>query len=169
MKIVDFLQGKWLGHPVHPAIVHLPVGLWTVACALDVAAAAGFTLRGGEQLALYCVAVGLIAVAVAVPTGVADWSSIKRGKPAWRIGLIHLALNALATIAWGLNVWLRLRHEGSGAILATSLLGIALVFAGGYLGSLLVFDHGVSVARLSKKKWRSIAVRGGAKVPEENG
>ena len=27
--IKAFLQGKWLGHPLHPAMVHLPTGAWT--------------------------------------------------------------------------------------------------------------------------------------------
>ena len=36
MKLLEILQGKWLGHPLHPAIVHVPIGLWTVACQLDV-------------------------------------------------------------------------------------------------------------------------------------
>ena len=27
VKLVDILQGKWLGHPLHPAVVHLPLGL----------------------------------------------------------------------------------------------------------------------------------------------
>lgn len=170
VKIVDFLQGKWLGHSLHPAVVHLPVGLWTVACGLDIAARAGFMPLGGQRLALYCVGLGLIGAVLAVPTGWADWSSIKRGKPAWKLGLIHLALNALATMIWTVNFWWRFRAPGAevtSPILVTSLLGTALVFAGGYVGGLMVFDHGVSVARLSKKKWRTIAVRGGANVPSE--
>src|SRR5690606_13059817 len=36
VKLLDLLHGKWLGHPLHPAIVHVPIGLWTVACVLDV-------------------------------------------------------------------------------------------------------------------------------------
>lgn len=169
MKIVEILQGKWLGHPVHPAVVHLPVGLWTVACALDIAVRANVAPPGASQIAMYCVGVGLVAVVFAVPTGFADWSSIKRGKPAWKIGLVHMLLNAVAVVVWAVNLWLRIQTENAGAVLITSMLGTALVFAGGYLGALMVFDHGVSVARLSKKKWRAIAIRGGANVPEEKG
>ena len=30
------LQGKWLGHPLHPALVHLPTGLFPAALLFDV-------------------------------------------------------------------------------------------------------------------------------------
>ena len=31
MSLKDLLQGKWLGHPLHPALVHVPTGLWPAA------------------------------------------------------------------------------------------------------------------------------------------
>lgn len=171
MKILDFLQGKWLGHPVHPALVHLPVGLWTVACAVDIAVRAGIHVPGGGELALYCVGLGLLAAVGSVPTGLADWWSIKKGKPAWKLGLIHMGLNLAATAAWAVNfaqrLWLGQGEPIGPAVLGTSIAGTVLLFAGAYVGTLLVFDQGASVARLSKKKWREIAIQGDARVPEE--
>src|SRR5688572_10690449 len=35
----EFLQGKWLGHPLHAALVHLPMALWPAAAVFDVLAA----------------------------------------------------------------------------------------------------------------------------------
>jgi len=173
MKLVEFLQGKWLGHPLHPAIVHVPVGGWIVACALDVASP---LVRGSavlEQLALWCVGVGLIGALVAVPPGVADWSAIKKGRPAWKLGLYHLMLNLSATLVWAVNFGLRYTHRADAThivtapILITSIVGVLLVIAGAYLGLLMVFDQGIGIARTSKKKWRQIAERAGARVPEE--
>ena len=174
MKLLDILQGKWLGHPLHPAIVHVPVGLWTAACAFDVLSWFGVGSPASvlPRLALYAVAIGLVAALAAVPTGAADWGPIKRDKPAWKIGLYHLLLNLCATLVWAVNVGLRLGpldqpRPITQPVLLTSLLGTVLVFAGGYLGSLMVFDHGTSVARQSKKNWRTRAERAGAHVPEE--
>jgi len=31
----DLLHGVWLGHPLHPAMVHAPVGAWMSAAILD--------------------------------------------------------------------------------------------------------------------------------------
>ena len=51
----NFLQGKWLGHPLHAALVHVPVGGWLVACALDVSVWVGSpaSVAGDERLRLF--------------------------------------------------------------------------------------------------------------------
>src|SRR5215211_4003885 len=36
-ELKDTLVGTWLGHPLHPAVVALPIGAWTSALALDFA------------------------------------------------------------------------------------------------------------------------------------
>ncbi|PTX97819.1 DUF2231 domain-containing protein [Opitutus sp. ER46] len=171
MKPVELLQGKWLGHPLHPAIVHVPIGLWIVAAILDYVGRDAARDSVIPLLAIFCVGTGLVGALLAVPTGVADWSSIKKEKPAWKLGLYHLALNLLAAILWAANFGLRWTalstpHPITPPILATSTAGAVLVVLSGYLGSLMVFDHGISVARQSKAKWRRQAEAGGARLPE---
>lgn len=173
MKLVEFLQGKWLGHPLHAALVHVPVGGWLVACALDVSVRLGPGGVVAGRVALWCVGVGLAGAMLAIPTGVADWSAIKKEKPAWKLGLYHLLLNLGATLLWAVNFGLRYTQRNAAIpevttpILSTSLLGTLLVLISAYIGSLMVFDHGIGVARTSKKKWRQIAIRAGSRVPEE--
>jgi uncharacterized membrane protein len=172
VKLVEIFQGKWLGHPLHPAIVHLPLGLWIAAGAFDLVLRLGWGNSALVYLALYSVALGLLSVLLVIPSGLADWSSIKPGKPAWKLGLYHLALNGTATVLWSLNLWLRVKSLDdpqpiTNPVLILSVAGTLLVIAGGYLGSLMTFDQGISVARLSKKKWREVAIQGGARVPEE--
>jgi uncharacterized membrane protein len=174
MKLTDFLQGKWLGHPLHPAVVHVPVGAWFIACVLDIVTRTGSQHADGmllPRLSLYMVAAGLIATLLAVPTGVAEWAGIKKEKPAWKLALYHMLLNAFAAVVWAGNLGLRIStldtsEPVTAAVLVTSLLGTLLLVGGAYLGKLLVFDHGISVARQSKKKWRAIASSGGSRVPE---
>ena len=43
----------------------------------------------------------------------------------------------------------------------------SLLSVSGYLGGLMVYDQGIGIARISKKKWREIAQRGNAHVPEQ--
>lgn len=170
MKPIEILQGKWLGHPLHPALVHVPVGAWLAACLLDVINHFGPQSSAWARLAFYFVIAGLAMALLAVPTGIADWSGIKREKPAWKIGLYHMVVNAIAALVWCGNVGLRLRPLDSSEpitrpVLLTTVVGTLLIFVSGYLGKLMVFDHGINVARESKKKWRAIAERGGARVP----
>lgn len=165
------LQGKWLGHPLHPAVVHIPVGAWFMAAILDAVSYHRDMIPAVPLLSLYCVATGLVFVLIAVPTGIAEWSPIKKEKPAWKIGLYHLSLNMLATLVWAVNLGLRWKPADSDqpvttAVLVTSITGAVLVVVSGYLGALMVFDQGTSVGRQSKKKWRARAERAGSRVPE---
>lgn len=115
---------------------------------------------------------GLLAALPVIITGLADWSSIKREKPAWKLGVAHMTLNLIATLTFGLNFGLRLEQLDEAdpittPILLSSSAGTVLLFISGYLGSLMSFDHGIGVARGSKDKWRKIAAAGGSNLAEE--
>lgn len=165
----DFLQGKWLGHPLHAALVHIPVALWPAAAILDVLA---WMNVGGSVLgpiARYCILGGLIVGVLAAAPGLADWWDIKPDKPAKRIGFYHMALNLLAITLFAANLWLRWDTAGFAGTLPMilSVIGACVVLVSGYLGGLMVYEHGISVARVSKEKWRKEAKAGGARVPGE--
>lgn len=170
MKLIEILQGKWLGHPLHAALVHVPVGGWLVAAVLDIVIFAGWWAQPAlPKLALYAVGLGLLGALFAAVTGVAEWLAIKPDKPAKKLGVYHMIWNLAATAVFGVNFALRLDSETAvtGAVLATSIAGALLVIIGAYIGSLIVFDQGIGVARYSKKEWRKRAIRGGSRVPEE--
>jgi hypothetical protein len=54
-------------------------------------------------------------------------------------------------------------------VIALSALATLLLLGSGYLGGRMIYAYGISVARLSKKKWRKIAQAGGAVVPPQEG
>ena len=37
-RLREVLRGSWLGHPLHPLIITVPIGAWVCASALDVQA-----------------------------------------------------------------------------------------------------------------------------------
>ncbi|HSL28534.1 MAG TPA: DUF2231 domain-containing protein [Anaerolineales bacterium] len=169
--MIDFLQGKWLRHPLHPALVHIPTALWPSAFVFDLISLYS-TDNVYVQLAFYAIATGLIVAVFAVPTGYADWTDIKPDKPAWKLGLYHMLINVFVMVLWGINFWLRLPTFQSatsvqGGLVAISALATLLLLVSGYLGGRMIYAYGINVARLSKKKWREIAVEGGAAVPPE--
>ena len=169
--IKNILQGRWLGHPLHPALVHLPTGLWPAALLFDVLSRAGVGRGTAMVLTSFaCIAGGLLAVLAAVPTGLADWSDVKREKPAWRIALYHLILNVIVTAIFGVNLWLRWDDVGRADAVSTgqlllSLLGVGVLAVSGYLGGRLAYEHGIGVARMSKAKWRRVAEAAHANLP----
>jgi uncharacterized membrane protein len=171
--MIDFLQGKWLKHPLHPALVHIPTSLWPAAFFFDLLS----QFRPDNtfvQLSFYAILVGLVAALAAIPTGYADWTDIRREKPAWKLGLYHMILNLSISALWAINLWLRVASLPTAAfvplgLVVLSALGTFLLLISGYLGGRMIYAYGINVARLSKKKWRKIAREGGAAVPPEKG
>ncbi|HEY0068567.1 MAG TPA: DUF2231 domain-containing protein [Chloroflexia bacterium] len=167
----EFLQGKWLKHPLHPILVHIPTALWPAALLFDVLA----NLRSDNalvQAAFYMVLFGWGAALVAIPAGLADWWDIKPGKPARQLGVYHMVLNITATVLWGINLLLRLGDMPTatsvGALpLALSVVGTLILVVSGYLGGRMVYHYGIGIGRLSKGRWRKVAERGGARVPKK--
>ena len=118
------------------------------------------------------IAAGLVIAIPAVITGALDWSEVKKEKPAWKLGLIHMLLNLLAFSLNALNLGIRLPAWLSATNVTDVQLGLSVVVTvllavSGWIGGRLVYEHGISVARQSKEKWREIARAGGADIPEE--
>jgi uncharacterized membrane protein len=171
--LLNFLRGKWLKHPLHPVVVHVPAALWPATLLFDLLSRWNVGGNAMVRLSFYCIAVALAATLLAVPTGIVDWRGIKKEKPAWKIGLYHMVLNLIVAVLFAVNLGLRLETfrtatQVDGLPLLLSAIGTALLLFSIYLGGLMVFDHGVSVARLSKKKWRKLAEASGANVPPED-
>jgi uncharacterized membrane protein len=170
--LLDFLKGKWLGHPLHPILVHIPMAMWPSALVFDVLSQRQIGGNAMVQLSFYAIAFGLADGLLAAPTGLVDWSGIKKEKPAWKIGLYHLALNLVAVVLFGINLFLRWRNFRDATEVARtpfllSAIGTLILIGSAYLGGRMVYEYGISVARMSKKQWRKMAEAGGANLPAE--
>src|SRR5436190_2873368 len=86
------LHGVWLGHPLHPVFTDVPLGAWTTALALDVAAERTPEMR---PAATFAIGVGLLGAVGAAVSGLTDWSETD-GRSR-RTGLVHGLLNITAT------------------------------------------------------------------------
>jgi nitrite reductase/ring-hydroxylating ferredoxin subunit/uncharacterized membrane protein len=129
----DLLHGVWLGHPLHPAMVHAPVGAWLSAAILDL-------VPGQRRAATALLATGTVA---AVPTAVVgwnDWAALDRDQR--RTGLVHALANATALALFTGSLVARKRGR-SGRALSFAALGIA--GAGAYLGGHLSYRQGAGV------------------------
>jgi uncharacterized membrane protein len=170
MSAAAFFKGKWLGHPLHPVLVHIPAGLWPASLIFDVLTRAGVGGNVFVRLSFFGITLGLAVALLSIPSGLFDWSEIKKEKPAWKIGLWHMALNLVVTALFAANFGLRINDfQTARAVgnppLMLSLIGVGLLFISSYLGGRMVYDQGISVARTSKNKWRKRAERGAANIP----
>jgi uncharacterized membrane protein/nitrite reductase/ring-hydroxylating ferredoxin subunit len=153
--IKDFLQGKPLGHPLHPLLVHLPIGLFVLSFILD---ALSFFLAqpGLFQAAYWSIALGIGMALLAAAPGFVDYAEIREKHPAGQTATWHLLLNVGAIVLYG--VTLGIRYPGLGEslrptwiefLLALAALGI--IMFSGYLGGSLVYDDGIAVGRHRRK------------------
>src|SRR3954471_442097 len=142
-RIRNFLNGTWLGNPLHVVLSDVPIGAWTVALVFD-ALCALRNRREFELAADTSVAIGLVAAAGTAVTGVTDWSDVD--PPARRLGLIHGLLNIGGAALFGISLLLRSKkHRKSGR--AAGVLGFAVMSYAAHLGGKLVYEHRVGVDR----------------------
>ncbi|MFF5172578.1 Rieske 2Fe-2S domain-containing protein [Micromonospora sp. NPDC000089] len=136
-KVRDLLHGVWLGHPLHPAMVQVPVGAWLSAAVVDL-------LPGQRRAATALVALGTVSAVPAAVAGLNDWAALARDQR--RVGLVHAAANTigLALYAGSLAARLSGRH-GRGRMLA--YLGLGAASAGAYLGGHLAYKQGAQVSQ----------------------
>ena len=133
--IVAFiLHGGPLGHPLHPALVPLPIGAFTTGLVFD-----GLSLTGKRAYrtgADKAHLIGVIGAGLALLPGLADWSETKGA--AKRVGFVHAALNVLGVALSGSSLAARARdHRAVG--MGLSVVGFGILGLSGWLGGELAY------------------------------
>ncbi|MDC3960579.1 DUF2231 domain-containing protein [Polyangium jinanense] len=146
-RIRRALDGTWLGHPLHAALVSVPIGAFTTGLVLDVATLLGCTwaARGADLAFLF----GLVALVPSVLTGITDFGYIE-GK-ARRVTFVHALSAAASTMLLVGSVILRAMGL-RGAGIAVSLLGFLILGVGAWLGGELSYHYGAGVGRISEDR-----------------
>jgi uncharacterized membrane protein len=133
------------GHPIHPMLVTLPIGLWLFSLACDLIALRAGTPQTWSTTSLYAMVGGILgALAAAVP-GVIDMLSI-RHLPIGKTAITHMSLNLVVVVLYIVNAALRFADAASpGATLALSVIAILVLAVSGWLGGKMVYEAGVGV------------------------
>lgn len=131
----DTASGRPIGHPLHPALVAVPIGTWSAATVLDLT-------FGDAAAAKRLVGLGILAAAPAAVTGANDWLSTSGAER--RVGLVHALLND-AALALYVASWLNRRRGRRVKGAALALGGLALTGTSGWLGGHLAYALGVGV------------------------
>jgi uncharacterized membrane protein len=91
----DFLEGKPLRHPLHPMLVHFPIGLFLLSLLLDLVSLAFPSVSNLVRDAFYAMLLGVITALVAAVPGLVDYTDIRSDHPGKRTATAHLALNLI--------------------------------------------------------------------------
>lgn len=135
------------GHPIHPMLVSIPIGLWIFSLVCDFIAMQSGTPAPWASASLYAMVGGILgALAAAIP-GLIDLLSI-RHTPIRSTALQHMGLNLTIVVLYVINAWMRWGASttaATGTPLILSVLAIAMLLVSGWLGGKMVYEAGVAV------------------------
>lgn len=134
---------KALGHPIHPMLIVLPLGLFIAAVICDVI----FLINQVSffpVVAYYDIAGGIIGGLLAAVFGFRDWLAIPAGTRAKRIGLFHGLGNVVLVVLFLISWFIR-RGDPN---FVPSTLALVFSFAAIVLGTLTAWLGGELVYRL---------------------
>jgi uncharacterized membrane protein len=140
------------GHPLHPPLTDVTVGLYTGATAFAVLSALGLSEENLATAWWLALIAGLVVTGPTALAGLADWLVIPRGTPLWRTATLHLTVMVTATVFFliaaiaGHGDYVD-KSVGGGPLVLT-LIGFAILTVGGWLGGAIVFTHGMRVLNL---------------------
>src|SRR5438132_14311469 len=119
-RVKNWLNGVWLGHPLHPALTDATVGAWSTGMLLD--------LVGATHEADAAMTVGVLTALPTALAGAADWQDTSE-EPR-RIGLLHALLNGAGLLLMiGSLFARRTERRALGIGLSTTGLTLATVSA----------------------------------------
>lgn len=142
-SVKNFLNGTWLGEPLHVVLTDVPIGAWTTALVFDalemVSDRDAFATAADTS-----VAIGIVGALGAAVTGVTDWQDADA--PGRRLGMIHGILNLSGTALFAASLIARRRKSRNlGRILGA--LGYGVMSFAAHLGGKMVYEYRVGVDR----------------------
>ena len=134
----DFLNGTWLGHPLHSAITDVPIGTLLLAVLLDL-----LDLRVAADVSLLVTALFMLAAATA---GAADYVDTD-GSARVRASL-HSTLMVVGLVLVLASLVIRATGPVDRVIpIGLSIIALLVVTAGAFVGGEVVYNLGNMVSR----------------------
>jgi nitrite reductase/ring-hydroxylating ferredoxin subunit/uncharacterized membrane protein len=140
----NMAHGTWpLQHPLHPAVVAIPLGAWTVGVLADYAAlvSGAVPTRVGD----FALIIGLLGAVVSAWSGLTDHHETYGQER--RVATLHGLVMTLAVAFFLVSLLLRwfAGPAGHGPAVALATIGLLVALVGGYLGGHLVYGYGTAV------------------------
>jgi nitrite reductase/ring-hydroxylating ferredoxin subunit/uncharacterized membrane protein len=145
--IQNFLNGSWLGHPVHAVVTDVPIGALTVSIVAD--------LISQPVVADGALLIGVLAMFASAVTGAADYAEVD-GTARAR-ATVHSAIMVVALVVYAISLVIRSGNPPDRLVpIILAVVGYLLISLGAMIGGDLVYLVGTHVNRHA---WRG----GGAK------
>jgi nitrite reductase/ring-hydroxylating ferredoxin subunit len=153
VTIRSFLNGTWLGHPLHAVLTDVPIGALTVVIVLDV-----LGQPVGADIALV---LGILAMLASAVIGYADYS-VTDGKARVR-ATVHSTLMVVSLVVYLVSLALRAGSPADRTLpIALSIVGYLVLSAGAFVGGDVAYVLGNMVDRHAWRpagtKWAPLEV-----------
>jgi uncharacterized membrane protein len=150
-------------HPLHPALVPLPIGAFFLAFVADVTHAVTKNSFFYDA-AVFAIGVGIVTALLAAVLGLVDYFGVKMSAAGRRLATIHLCLNVVAVVLYAIS-WLMRRDHGALdtarwplafglAVVPFLMLGIS-----GWIGGKMSYEHKVGVVEWIDPEAREIGMK----------
>lgn len=134
------------GHPLHPMLVSVPIGLFLWAFVSDLVYLGTDHNHEWYTMAFWTGIAALVSAAVAALPGIVDFTTVGAKSDARAMGIAHGLLN-VTTLALFFVAMLLMLDDGAtsggrlGAVVAMHAAGSGLLLLSGWLGGEMVFRH----------------------------
>ena len=145
--IKDFLDGTWLGHPVHAAVTDVPIGAMTISLIAD--------LIGQPLVADVSMLIGILAMVASAATGLADYTAVDG--TARNRATVHGTLMTITIVIYALSLVIRAGHPADRLVpIVLAIVGYLILTLAAEIGGDLVYLVGTHVNRHA---WRGAGTK----------
>jgi nitrite reductase/ring-hydroxylating ferredoxin subunit/uncharacterized membrane protein len=145
--IKDFLDGTWLGHPVHAAVTDVPIGAMTISLIAD--------LIGQPLVADVSMLIGVLAMVASAVTGLADYTDVDG--TARNRATVHGTLMTITLVIYALSLVIRSGHPADRLVpVVLAIIGYLMLTLAAEIGGDLVYLVGTHVNRHA---WRGAGTK----------
>jgi uncharacterized membrane protein len=136
-SIYSFLALVGFTHPLHPMVVHVPMGM-IIGMFIFALLALRWKDKHFEETAYYCSIVSLVFIGPVIAAGILDWLHRMQGEWSTLI-VIKMILGTVLTILLAFSVFLKVKGAAPRRVLLFYLLCLACAGGLGYTGGELVY------------------------------
>ena len=137
-------RARIAGHPIHPILIPLPIGLWVFSLVADIVYRAGGP-PVWDDVAFYTLGGGIVGALLAAVPGFVDFSALHRSR-ARQLATVHMALNLTIVVLQAVSFWLRTEVlPGAASPFVLSLISVTMLGVSGWIGGEMVYGQGVAI------------------------
>ena len=136
-------------HPIHPALVAIPIGAFVLAFIGDIATSTTQS-QFWYSFALCCIGIGILGALFAAIFGFVDYFSVPMTPRVKNLATSHMVLNLTAVVLYIVSFLLRMNDAAFQTgrwtfVMALEVIALVILATSGWIGGQMAYVHRVGV------------------------